>query len=168
MRTALVGIVALAVIVGGCAGPTPSSSPGPGATAAPSILPSASSVATPTVVPTVAPTPSAVTSTTVASSSAPQGAVPVAFMGPPPRFGPANLTVKASDLVFYLSNTSHAAHNVAIGAKVSGSAFAISRLVEVGTSAVYTVRGLTPGTYAFWCTISDHAAAGMFGSLTVN
>ena len=67
-------------------------------------------------------------------------------------------------LVLSLSNTSLAAHNIAIGAKVNGSIFALSDNVEVGNTAVFTVRGLTPGTYAYWCTIDNHAADGMIGT----
>jgi len=93
--------------------------------------------------------------------------MPLAFLGPPPHYGPADLSVKAGVLVLSLSNTSLAAHNIAIGATVKGSIFARSDDLAVGNMAVFTVRGLTPGTYAYWCTIDDHAAEGMVGTLTV-
>lgn len=168
MRAALVGIAIGALMVGGCNGAAPGSvEPTPTLTVAPSLVPSASPVPTPTVVPTVAPTPPAVTSTTVAASSAPKGAISVAFLGPPPHYGPATITANAGDLVFSLSNSSLAGHTIAIGPKVSGSILTVSNLVEVGHTAVFTVHGLTPGTYAYWCTIDGHAAEGMTGTLTV-
>jgi len=93
--------------------------------------------------------------------------MPVAFLGPPPHYGPASLTVQAGVLVFSLSNTSLATHDIAIGDKVNGSIYALSDDVEVGNTAVFTVHGLTPGIYRYWCTIDNHAADGMVGTLTV-
>ena len=164
-------LATLALVMGACTSAVPNATLGTTssmpATPPPSIAPTTAPSPTPSSPPTAAPTPSAVTSNTVAATSAPKGAIPMAFLGPPPHYGPATLTSKAGMLVLSLSNTSLAAHNIAIGAKVNGSIFALSDNVEVGNTAVFTVRGLTPGTYAYWCTIDNHAADGMIGTLTV-
>jgi plastocyanin len=97
--------------------------------------------------------------------------------GPPPHYMPANVTATAAGLTFFVSNTSPAGHTIAIGRgpitfnaseSVTNPPLALSALVEQGTSATFTVNGLAPGTYVFWCTIGDHAALGMVGTLTVN
>lgn len=107
------------------------------------------------------------TSNTVSATKAPKGATRVAFLGPPPHCGPADLTVSAGDVSFFLTNTSLTFHDIAIGPTLLGTALAVSDNVEVGRSAVFTVRRLPPGTYAIWCTIDSHAAEGMTGTLTV-
>ena len=44
---------------------------------------------------------------------------------------------------------------------------ATSDLIYAGESAVVTVTGLEPGTYAFWCNVEDHYIYGMTGTLVV-
>ncbi len=87
--------------------------------------------------------------------------------GPPPRFDIAHLSVTAApDVAFFLTNRAHVPHTFAIGLS-RDHALAVSSLVFVGDSAVLTVEGLTPGAYVFWCTIGDHGAEGMRGTLDV-
>lgn len=68
-----------------------------------------------------------------------------------------------------------AAHNFILGpdkpvCTSSGCTFgpviAKSQAVRTG-SVPFTVEGLAAGTYAYWCTIADHAQLGMIGTLTV-
>ncbi len=88
--------------------------------------------------------------------------------GPPPQFSPAKLTVKAGNAVFFLSNMSHGSgHTLAIGPVDRSSHCAKSNMVAIGDTAAFTVQGLKPGTYAFWCTVDGHAAEGMVGTITV-
>lgn len=86
--------------------------------------------------------------------------------GPPPHYVPSDLTAKAGDVVFFVTNTSHGTHTLAIG-RVMGTSLATSRAVLVGHAAAFTVHGLHAGDYLIWCTIDDHAAEGMVGTLTV-
>ena len=88
--------------------------------------------------------------------------------GPPPRFSPAELTVEAGDAVFFLSNVSQGLHTFAIGPVDRSSHCALSTRVKVGDPAAFTVQGLKPGTYSFWCTVEDHAVLGMIGTITVS
>ena len=43
-----------------------------------------------------------------------------------------------------------------------------SGFVRANRSAVFTVDGLTPGTYSFWCEVADHTQRGMVGTLTID
>ncbi len=140
-----------------------------GAGASTSPIPAPTSVITPRATPTTAATqsPEVTSTTTAAESAAPSGATSVAMTGPPPRFDAANLTVTAGPQVrFFLTNRSHGTHTFAIGLS-RDRALAVSDAVLVGRSAVLTVRGLKPGAYVIWCTIDDHAAEGMVGTLNV-
>ena len=108
-----------------------------------------------------------VTSTTLpGASSPPAGSISVVFAGPPPHFETKALSAPAGDLSFALSNTSLAFHDLAIGPSLYRS-LATSGRVAVGATAVFSVRGLPPGRYVTWCTVADHAALGMVGTLTV-
>jgi plastocyanin len=73
----------------------------------------------------------------------------------------------SAELVFFLTNDAHTFHTLAIGPAV-GTILAVSDSVPVGRSAVFTVRGLKPGSYRIWCTIDSHAAEGMVGTLMVH
>ena len=116
-------------------------------------------------------------SNTQPAASASPGSLAIVMAGPPPHYVPANDTARASGLTFFVSNTSPAGHTIAIGRgpivfdtfdSVTTPPLAVSGLVLPGTSATFTVNGLAPGTYVFWCTIGDHASLGMVGTLTVN
>jgi plastocyanin len=122
--------------------------------------------------PSVSPTPSAtpapeVTSTTKPASAAPVDAISLELAGPPPHFVPTTLTGTAGDLVFFLKNTSEGIHTLAIG-RVLYKPLATSAIVPKGQGAVFKVYGLRAGPYIIWCTIDDHAAEGMVGTLTLN
>jgi plastocyanin len=121
--------------------------------------------------PSLSPTPSAtpapeVTSTTNPASAAPAGAIALELAGPPPHFVPTTLTGTAGNLVFFLKNTSEGIHTLAIG-RVLYKPLAISAIVPKGQAAVFKVHGLRAGAYVTWCTIDDHAAEGMVGTLTL-
>jgi plastocyanin len=90
----------------------------------------------------------------------------VQLAGPPPHFEPADLTAAAGDVVFYLENTSLGIHDLAIGTAVH-SALVVSAPVAMGEAATFTVHGLQAGQYIIYCTVDDHAAEGMVGTLTI-
>jgi plastocyanin len=53
-----------------------------------------------------------------------------------------------------------------------GQALASSEDVNRNESVIFTVNGVTPGTYTFWCSIvapggATHASFGMVGTLTI-
>jgi plastocyanin len=103
----------------------------------------------------------------VPATAAPAGSIRVHLAGPPPHYEPADLTAIAGDVTFFLDNTSEGIHTLAIGPQLY-QPLAVSAQVEPGRSAVFTVIGLTAGRYVIWCTIDDHAAEGMVGTLTVS
>lgn len=106
------------------------------------------------------------TSTTVRATAAPVGAIRVQLAGPPPHYEPASLSAKAGDVVFFLDNTSLGTHTLAIGTALYHP-LVVSGSVAKGESAVFTVRGLRAGSYIIFCTIDNHAAEGMVGTLIV-
>ena len=73
----------------------------------------------------------------------------------------------AGDLVFFLHNKSKGIHTLAIGRELHKPLVASSPVPQ-GQTAVFTVHGLEAGHYVIWCTIDDHAAEGMVGTLTLN
>jgi uncharacterized cupredoxin-like copper-binding protein len=88
-----------------------------------------------------------------------------------PRFQPSQATAKAGKVVFFLQNVLNVDagpfdHNLALGPKLHVP-LASSAFVHSEKSAVFTVDALTPGTYTFWCQVSDHSAKGMVGTLTI-
>ncbi len=88
--------------------------------------------------------------------------------GPPPRFVPDSLTVASGqDAVFFLTNHSHGVHTFTLGPSRTAPPLAGSTGVLLGHSALFSVHGLKPGAYVFWCTVDDHANEGMVGTLTV-
>jgi plastocyanin len=123
---------------------------------------------------TAAPAPE-FSSSTERATAAPEGAVIVELAGPPGHFEPRMLTAKAGDVVFYLANTSPGAHSMAIdrvaitfnGDRVANVPLVVSNVVQRQTSAIFAVDGLSAGTYFFWCTVDNHAAEGMTGSMIV-
>jgi plastocyanin len=142
------GAAVILAAVGACAAPS-------GAASGPSVSPTPSATTTPQV-----------TFTTKLASAAPVGAITLEFAGPPPHYVPNSLTGTAGDLVFFLKNTSEGIHTLAIG-RVLYKPLATSDIVPKGQAAVFKVHGLRAGVYIIWCTIDDHAAEGMVGTLTV-
>jgi plastocyanin len=137
---------------------------------------------------TPAPTPSpTLASTTENASAAPAGAIPIQMTAvDAPRFKPDTVTAKAGTVVFFLENIPGPIfspdHNMRIGpANVqfyadgsvsSGQVLAGTPNIRPKGRATFTVNGLTPGTYVFWCSVEtpgfgNHASIGMVGTLTV-
>jgi plastocyanin len=106
------------------------------------------------------------------TDAAPPGSVQVEMTHLTPfRFAPDALTVHADNAVFFLVNTAPDGaeipiHTFAIGPSL-GELIAVSSPLRPGDSASFTVTGPLEGEYVIWCTIMDHAAEGMVGTLTV-
>lgn len=79
------------------------------------------------------------------------------------RYTTKNLSAKAGQVTIAFSNASPLEHNltVAQGSKVLGATPTF-----LGGEKTLTLN-LKPGTYAFYCTVPGHRAAGMEGKLTV-
>ncbi|HEX2193700.1 MAG TPA: cupredoxin domain-containing protein [Candidatus Limnocylindria bacterium] len=162
MRT-LVTVLVVSVVAGGCA----QSATSPSASASASQAPSETTDASPTPEPTSALLPS----TTEPADEAPQGAV-VIHVGPGPKFSPERVRVQAGEeLAFFLDATEineGSAHNFKIGPDLPPEApLAESDFIQRGESVVFTVTGLEPGTYRFWCSVEEHHRFGMHGTLVV-
>lgn len=168
----LVGAVALAslfaLVATACASSPPvASSPSPGVSAgsSPDLTSAPSHAAAATPLPTLA-------STTVDAIVAPPGAISFKLTEDAgPRFQPSQATAKTGKVVIFLQNVLNVDagpfdHNFAIGPKLHVP-LANSTFIHSEKSAVFTVNGLPAGTYTFWCQVSDHAAKGMVGTLTV-
>jgi plastocyanin len=83
-------------------------------------------------------------------------------------FNPDRPQVAAGDASFYLVNpsTSSAQHQMTI-LEASGRVLAASARVEVQTAALFTVKGMKPGSYQFYCAVDGHRGEGMVGILQV-
>lgn len=150
------------VLVAACGGPAASSS------APSSSEQTASEPATPSPSPSEA---AMLPSTTEPADVAPAGAT-VIKVGPGGRFDPTSVTVAAADTLSFFLDTSNVEagviHNVKIGPEMPpGLPIVESDRFDREQSVVFTVTGLDPGTYHFWCTVDEHYAYGMHGSLTV-
>ena len=168
-------------VLSGCssAGQPASSSP---AVVATSSSPAASLTRSASPSPSAKPSPSAtpiatLATTTELAAEAPAGATSIDMTpdADKPRFQPDAVTVKAGTATFFLtsvplSGTFGPFHDMIIGPEI-GKPLATSRSVQPGTSAVFTVEGLAPGTYQFWCNTNTghglHYKLGMVGTLTV-
>jgi plastocyanin len=164
VRSTTGAAILLASIIAGC-------SPSTGETGSEPLSPSASralATASPSASRASAtPSPSlGLASTNAPARVAPTGAVQVELAGPPPHYKPTELTAKAGEVAFFLHNTSHGTHTMAIG-PVLYQRLVASASVGSGQAATFTVHDLPSGRYIFWCTIDDHAAEGMVGTLTV-
>lgn len=162
-RVPLAGILGIALSAAGCGGQAASQSALLSATAEPTDSPS--------------PEP-AVQATFEPADAAPAGAVTIAVPGDGIRFHPEEVTVSADSAVFFLvyegeNRAGATRHNLLIGPELPpGAALVSSPLLDPGESFVFTVTGLEPGEYRFWCTYSDgpngsHWVRGMVGALTV-
>lgn len=109
------------------------------------------------------------------ASEAPAGAVDI-LMTCCPDFEPKEVTAQAGDVVFFLHNDNGAAppalHNFFIGSDVESPPLAASPTLMHRESIVFTVSGIEPGTYTYWCTVpapdgTPHWEVGMTGTLTV-
>jgi plastocyanin len=176
-RLRLILPVALSFAIGACTSAvSPSHMPA-------STVQAASGALAPSPLPTLA-------STVEPASEAPDGAVPITMTVTDvnhPRFQPDKVTATAGTVVFYLHNVPVGAempdHAMVIGASdvqfypdgsvKSGQVLADSGHVVANDEAVFTVTGLGPGTYKFWCNVNvaagdgTHETNGMTGTLTV-
>ena len=176
-RTRIVGLGLTWSLVS-CGGAAPTGSGAPGTSIQPSPVPSSPApTASPPARPTATPSPRPeFTSTTEPATAAPADAIAFEMAGPPPHFVPEDLVAPSGDLVFFVSNTSLGNHTIAIGRgpltftadHVTNVPSALSGVVLTGHKATFQVNSIPPGAYVFWCTISDHAAEGMHGTLTIN
>ena len=91
-----------------------------------------------------------------AQSAVPMTAVEFAFQ-------PSTATVGSGAVSFNLRNTGQFPHNIHIDG-MANDVFADNLMG--GQSATATVT-LAPGTYTFWCPVSNHRDRGMEGTLTV-
>ena len=119
------------------------------------------------VVPTAA-----VQATTEEAADAPPGAISVTVDAGADRFYPDEIIAPAGTLTFFIVNQNPGAlgtetHQMSIGPEVGGVSLAASNSVSPGTAIVFTVTGLEPGTYSYWCFIHEHHLRGMIGTLTV-
>jgi len=179
-------VVVLALDLGGCGqAATSTSSSSPTATestaaASPNALSPSPSAATPVPTPEATPLPT-LASTSKVATTAPNGAIPVVMTAvgdsehSKPVYQPDQLTAKAGTVIFFLQNVppswASPDHNMWIGPSI-GQALAGSADVNRNESVIFTVNGVTPGTYAFWCSIlapsgATHASFGMVGTLTI-
>lgn len=165
---------AVSLIVGACSSASPPASDTAGSTSSAAASAAASATLAGSASPTKAPTPSplpTLPSTTEEATEAPEGAISITmtFAGAP-RFEPDRVTAKTGPVVFFLQNVSVAGfrldHDMLIGPKVY-KVLAGTPRVKPDASVIFTVDGLTPGTYAFWCQVPPHAANGMVGTLTI-
>ena len=80
-------------------------------------------------------------------------------------FSLSRTTLKPGTAVIELANFGQDAHDLRlqrVGARHIGG----TRVVEAGDRAELTVK-LQPGRYSFWCSVADHRARGMRGTLLV-
>ena len=137
---------------------------------APAGNPPASTAAVITASPT--PTAAAVSGTTEPMAVAPDGSVRVTVTSDSVRFDPEEISVRSGPVTFFIVNDNAGvsggqSHQLSIGDEVGGRSLAASAPVAPGQSAAFTVTGLEPGDYAFWCFIHEHYTFGMVGTLTV-
>ena len=157
--TSIVALVAASMLAGACAN-------APVASSAPAPSPSEPGAASPIV-----------TGTTEVVDEAPTGAIEIMVFSDALRFEPANVTVSAGAVEFNIRNkgtgsVGDVAHNMQIGPDLPPTSAVVgSADVRPNQNAVFSVTGLAPGTYRFWCTVQGevgpHYADGMVGSITV-
>ena len=150
----------LLVVATACRGAAATASPSGAASDGEGASPSASSSAT-----------AMLQTTTEPAEQAPSGAI-VLTVGPGKNYEPDLITTRAAESLTFFVDMSAADdqlnHNFRIGPELPpGLATATSDLIYAGESAVVTVTGLAPGTYAFWCNVDDHYFYGMTGTLVV-
>jgi plastocyanin len=120
----------------------------------------------------VAPSASAVQGTTEEATEAPPGAIVVTVGHARSRFDPDQITAPAGTLTFFIDHVGTEAegsesHQMSIGLEVGQLPLVASDIIKPGHSAVFTVTGLGPGSYFYWCYVNSHYAEGMVGTLTV-
>ena len=141
---AQVGVLALSLLGGGCGGSNAGSPQSPLA---------------------VSPAPTMLASTTVVTTSAPIGSVKILMKNI--RFIPDSLKLKSGKIVIFLTNQELGGfHNLGFRDS-AGQLIVVSDILPPGTSAVFTIGDLAPGTYKMVCTFETHEFAGMIGTVKV-
>ena len=80
------------------------------------------------------------------------------------KLDPAEVTAKAGQITFELSNEGNEPHNL----EVEGNGVEeVSETIDGGAKTSFAVD-LEPGTYEIYCAIGAHKELGMEGELTVN
>lgn len=102
-------------------------------------------------------------STPAPAASAPADAIKVSLIDF--KINPANLSAKAGEVSFAVSNDGKAPHNFVI-LDPAGKVVAKTADLSPGQSAVLKAN-LTAGMYSFDCSLPGHASLGMVGMLTV-
>jgi plastocyanin len=169
-------LIAVTLVIGGCGATGATTSTTSMTPTSPSAVPVSPLVETssPTPAPTAIPT---LASTTEEASEAPAGAIPIIMSEPNanPSYQPDHVTAKAGTVVFFLENVpgtiASPDHNMRIGPAI-GQVLAGTPRIRANEKATFTVQDLTPGTYAFWCSVTapdgnSHAYYGMVGTLTI-
>jgi plastocyanin len=121
--------------------------------------------------PSAAPT---LSTTFVEQSRAPEGAIEILMLFP--KFEPKVASAEAGTVAFFLKNergdVRPLLHNFLLGTAIDAPPLAVSPILASETSGTFTVHGLEPGTYTYWCTVpsgdgTPHYQLGMVGTLTV-
>jgi plastocyanin len=81
-------------------------------------------------------------------------------------FNPNTVQHKAGTVTLFLVNSGSLEHDMVV-TDSTGKEIAKSSLVKAGQAAVLDVPNLTTGTYQFYCSVDDHKANGMTGTLNV-
>ena len=93
---------------------------------------------------------------------------PVRFTADEYKFDPKTVTLdaggKPAPLAIRLHNSGALAHDLRV--KRGGQELGGTSIILNGKDASASVK-LTPGTYTFFCSVGDHEALGMKGTLTV-
>ena len=153
--------IALAILMVGCAAPALQTDSG---TPSASVAGALSASAAPTLAFTVE-----------EADEPPAGAIEI-LLTFGPKFEPEEVSAEAGTIVFVLQNDQGdgppAVHNFLLGTSLEASPLAASPILATGEGVVFTVEGVEPGSYVYWCTVPSpdgrpHSAYGMVGNLTV-
>ena len=112
------------------------------------------STSTPAAAPPAATTPAASDGAALQVAADPSGAL---------AYDKKSLTAKAGDVTIEFTNDSQTPHNVTIE-QGETEAGATDTIQGSKTSKSFTLKA---GTYSFYCSVGNHEAAGMKGTLTV-
>ena len=111
------------------------------------------------------------TSSTAATASAPAAAASTLTQAADPsgqlKFVKPSLSAKAGKVTIQFTNSSPVPHNLTIQQGTGGAIVGATPTFSGGGTKTLTVT-LKPGTYTFYCSVDDHRAAGMHGTLTVS
>jgi plastocyanin len=166
------------VILAACSTAAPTATSSPTQSPTPTAAPTPTATAAPTPSPSPEPTQAAPTPSPTSADIAVYMSGSLAGSSEQLFFNPATITVPIGDVTFVLNNTTFGlSHNMIIGpdapaCTASGCTFGavIAKSPTVAAGGVpesFTVEGLAAGTYSYWCSILNHAALGMVGTLTV-